>query len=691
MKPLFKNPIYYIINLYIWGGGKIRMMNRNISVINPLLQTPLTVLFAFVTCVGIVSSCSMKEKLPPNFDEKDSLSKVTLSGEVGVGQTRVFVGDSAGSPYKYLWSRTPTKDLTLYLVSANGVNKGAISGVTLNIQPDGKCTFSTPVPAPIAAWFDGNNDYVAGAIDVAGSSAPGQWVFTQPSNISYQKNNAYLPMYFPLTKASNNKVKSIFKSFGSVLAIRITNNSPTGYDLGGLDVQSGSFATSGTASFAAGLPSTNPALEWADAPNYDDPTIIHYTGNTTVAPNDTDTIYVWVRQHLTTLDRIYLTFHEAGTGRGPISIRSPQAALVDNGFYGIPIEIIPANRGRLPLSYFHKFNASGPSSIDPIAGRFELVAPYVSGQNFYLYGIPIVDASDTTICQSGYRPPSLSELMMISPWMGQFDGPSGMWNQEVLTWAGGLLPGSPNFGYAGMILNQERVFNATVGGATYGVSFKAYAPLTPLRNNFFYALVSFTDIATNLTYTYARRYTHFDGTVPVPWGPNSATAIRYYDANYASSQNLMGMGIVERFYKMGLPTDADLTGTVATDWYWGPTTYTPGYLSSYRPNSMYEPNEVRLFLPYLGWGFYYYDDPTPNSVWAFEDTGLLPGTGPGGIMGGGGVGGVGPGAPPGAAYFGTGSSRLQWDDWNITLFAPYFDDHYMGPVRGIETGVQIGK
>jgi hypothetical protein len=345
---------------------------------------------------------------------------------------------------------------------------------------------------------------------------------------------------------------------------------------------------------------------------------------------------------------------------------------VDNSFYRVPVNIVPALRGRLPLSYFHTVNASGASS-NPI-GRYQM-------PNASLYSGVVANSADSTvITQPGYRVPAPDHFMIVAPWMG----PEFPWSNQDVLWFQGA--------YGGIVQNTDAVYTAKIGDSSYQVRYKSFTPTA--NTNLLYALVSFTNITSNLTYTYAHRYAYFDAQNNIPWGMGMFNT--YFDADYPSTySNPWGLSVIERFFKMGLPTDAELTGTVANEWFWGSQSNS----SSSMPYVSFEPNEVRRFFPTIGWGFY--DEfGTPPAGYSFPEGGsgsvevYLPtvNSGPPGPpgSGGGGLGAVGPGGQPLAWYWGTRVNKLAWDDWNIMLSVMFSDEYYCA-VRGVENIVAIGK
>jgi hypothetical protein len=154
-------------------------------------------------------------------------AKTNLSGEIDPDvNTRVFIGDSAGSPYKYLWNRTPTKPLTLFLT--DGTEKANIT-TTLNIQPDGKCSFHVDAIDLPAFYGDGTGIFVGGAIEVTSTNPTTyEWTFTQPGTID-PKGDVYLPMYFSLQEVENKKVKANFQTLGSIISVKVTNRTVNDY------------------------------------------------------------------------------------------------------------------------------------------------------------------------------------------------------------------------------------------------------------------------------------------------------------------------------------------------------------------------------------------------------------------------------------------------------------------------------
>jgi hypothetical protein len=156
--------------------------------------------------VGGVISCSTKpENIQPPTNPVKTGAKADLSGEISLDiNTNVYIGNGSYGPYTYLWNKTPTKPLTLFFAQDPliGTNKATVID-TLMIQPDRKCKFDVAA-ADVPVWFDGNRDFIAGAIDVTSVDASNQWTFTQPTAIDVQ-GQTFLPMYFPLKKVSNNK------------------------------------------------------------------------------------------------------------------------------------------------------------------------------------------------------------------------------------------------------------------------------------------------------------------------------------------------------------------------------------------------------------------------------------------------------------------------------------------------------
>jgi hypothetical protein len=234
-----------------------------------------------------------------------------------------------------------------------GTNRATVSA-TLNINPDGSCYFSAPLNSSILTWWNGNRDFVAGAI-ADGTVAPTatvdathlQWVFAQPQNINIDilgNQDVYLPMYFPLTKSANNFVKSVFRTLGSVVAVRVTNNTVNPYTVSELTrVWGENFRSSGNANFA-NVTENEPLVWTGDGTGGGSlPSSAGYTvTNCTIASQQTDTVYLWLKQNMltiTTPDFITLAVENAGEYGAIVKKSDPSAGWQNNSFYGFPITI----------------------------------------------------------------------------------------------------------------------------------------------------------------------------------------------------------------------------------------------------------------------------------------------------------------------------------------------------------------
>jgi hypothetical protein len=81
------------------------MILKNPILVKQFLQSPFILLLSVIAFVGVFSSClKSKDKYPQLPDDNNPQvlgAKADLSGDITPDiTTRVFVGDSAGSPYK---------------------------------------------------------------------------------------------------------------------------------------------------------------------------------------------------------------------------------------------------------------------------------------------------------------------------------------------------------------------------------------------------------------------------------------------------------------------------------------------------------------------------------------------------------------------------------------------------------------
>jgi hypothetical protein len=287
-----------------------------------------------IVFIGTVLSCTKKEKKI----ETPSAGTVALSGEITTPDTRVYVGDGAYGPYTYLWNKTPTKTITILFMQAVAPYTKATVTTTLNIQPDRKCKFTVPA-ANVPAWFNGDpdfsgdGDFVAGAIDVSSVNAStSEWTFTQPTSFN-ALGEIYQPMYFPLTRTSGYFVGPlVFETLGSVLAIRIHNNTDSNYQVARLlRVQGGAFTNSGVVSFAT-PPTEGGQPTWVQ--NAGSPTF-NINNIPTLTPGATDTVYVWMKQKTGTFDPGTVTVATENTLTYGLVVERPEPGVATpSGFSG---------------------------------------------------------------------------------------------------------------------------------------------------------------------------------------------------------------------------------------------------------------------------------------------------------------------------------------------------------------------
>jgi hypothetical protein len=302
------------------------------------LSLSFITLLVFYVCCGI-NACSIKPDniQPPTPTPKSDTAGTTLNGEISVTSTRVFIGDSAGNPYKYLWGLTNEKSLGLFL--AQDLNAGTNTAMVytpLKIQPDGKCSFSATVPS----WFDGDRDFVAGFIDYYSYSvsSPGQFNCTQYGIINPQ-GQAYLPMFFPLTKSSGYSVKAVFQTLGSMLAIRLANNTGRNYTINNFQrtYGMGTITGSGIAAFSLTDISEGAMPIWIGSAGF---TSFTFSPSYTFLPQTKDTLYIWMKQNSSALPSPVAFFIENSDYYGVlVEKQEPSSGWLNNAFYGFPMEV----------------------------------------------------------------------------------------------------------------------------------------------------------------------------------------------------------------------------------------------------------------------------------------------------------------------------------------------------------------
>jgi hypothetical protein len=331
--------------------------------------------------------------------------------------TRVYVGNGSFGPYTYLWDKTPTRPLTLLLAEdpLHGNHRATVT-TTLNINPDRSCNFTATLPPEIlpanGGWWDGDRDFVAGAI-ADGAVAPTanaatlSWRFEQPNAITLNaagNQDVYLPMYFSFAKSSGNMVISHFDTFGSIVVVKVKNDTPAPYTVSSLtDIWGDNFRSSGDASFAN--VTANEQILWTGDDIFTGPSFFTFAAfydvnNCVIAPGTTDTLYFWLKDNLSPLtvhDSISVAVQNA-SGYGTYIKRPEPLIWEDNGFYALNL-IVSCCDFPPTLQWAKSYGGSGTEMLQNMEATSDggciavgqTTSPNdgnVSGNHFYKMGGP---------------------------------------------------------------------------------------------------------------------------------------------------------------------------------------------------------------------------------------------------------------------------------------------------------------